>query len=171
MASNEAEVVADFYDIDSLLSRSARVACIYADGTPRDIYDMLGTTAPHFTDEKGYKVFTPFWFVRPLEQKGFCSLTLPMAYNPNVRNVLLAHGEHADLEDAVALAECLLKTMVQRIGGIVLRAIHGNEAPKKMDNLEKKLYEESVRNRDRLLDYFRTQRPSSSRKRRYDLIR
>lgn len=60
-----------------------------------------------------------------------------MAYNTNVRNVLLANAAHADLEAlqpyyyemgiqlchsldediALALAECLLKTIVQRIGG------------------------------------------------------
>ncbi|EYB88423.1 hypothetical protein Y032_0247g53 [Ancylostoma ceylanicum] len=71
MAANEVEVPSDFYDIDSLLSRSTRVTCTYSSGTPRDVYDMLGTTAPHFTDEKGYKVLTPFWFVRALEP--FCS--------------------------------------------------------------------------------------------------
>ncbi|KIH62645.1 hypothetical protein ANCDUO_07073 [Ancylostoma duodenale] len=113
---------------------------------------------------------------------------VPMAYNPNVRSVLLANAAHADLEAlqpyyyemgmhlcnslsetvSVALAECLLKTMVQRIGGIVLRAIHGNETPRRIDNLEKKLYEESAKNRDRLQDYFRTQRSTKGRKRRYE---
>ncbi|EPB76437.1 partner of SLD five, PSF3 [Ancylostoma ceylanicum] len=207
MAANEVEVPSDFYDIDSLLSRSTRVTCTYSSGTPRDVYDMLGTTAPHFTDEKGYKVLTPFWFVRALEP--FCSLVLPMAYNSNVRNVLLANAAHADLEAlqpyyyemgmhlcnslnetvSIALAECLLKTIVQRIGGkptcrlklgfampnnfagfigIVLRTIHGNEAPRRIDNLEKKLYEESAKNRDRLQDYFRKQRSTKGRKRRYE---
>ncbi|KHJ79174.1 hypothetical protein OESDEN_21185 [Oesophagostomum dentatum] len=71
--ANESEVVPDFYDIDSILSRTTRVACTYRDGTPRDIYDMLGTTAPHFTDEKGYKVLTPFWFVRALGP--FCTVS------------------------------------------------------------------------------------------------
>ncbi|KHJ76458.1 hypothetical protein OESDEN_23922 [Oesophagostomum dentatum] len=71
--ANESEVVPDFYDIDSILSRTTRVACTYRDGTPRDIYDMLGTTAPHFTDEKGYKVLTPFWFVRALAP--FCTVS------------------------------------------------------------------------------------------------
>ncbi|KHJ85687.1 hypothetical protein OESDEN_14581 [Oesophagostomum dentatum] len=71
---------------------------------------------------------------------------------------------------AAALADCLLKTVVQRIGGIVLRAIHGNEVPRKIDNMEKKLYEESVRNRDRLHDYFRAQRSTKGRKRRYEAI-
>ncbi|KAK6727080.1 hypothetical protein RB195_005027 [Necator americanus] len=185
MGANEVEVASDFYDIDSLLSRSARVACSYSSGTPRDVYEMLGTNAPHFTDEKGYKVLTPFWFVRAVER--FCSLALPMAYNSNVRNVLLANAAHADLDAlqpyyyemgmhlcnslggtvSVALAECLLKTIIQRIGGIVVRASHGNEALKKMDNLEKKLFEESAKNRDQLHDYFRAQR-AKGRKRRYE---
>ncbi|EYB88424.1 hypothetical protein Y032_0247g54 [Ancylostoma ceylanicum] len=111
-----------------------------------------------------------------------------MAYNSNVRNVLLANAAHADLEAlqpyyyemgmhlcnslnetvSIALAECLLKTIVQRIGGIVLRTIHGNEAPRRIDNLEKKLYEESAKNRDRLQDYFRKQRSTKGRKRRYE---
>ncbi|KAK5969176.1 hypothetical protein GCK32_009524 [Trichostrongylus colubriformis] len=72
MASNESEVAADFYDIDSLLSRSTKVACTYSSNTPREVYELLGTYAPHYTDEKGYKVLTPFWFVRALEP--FCSV-------------------------------------------------------------------------------------------------
>uniref|UniRef100_A0A7I4XYQ0 DNA replication complex GINS protein PSF3 n=1 Tax=Haemonchus contortus TaxID=6289 RepID=A0A7I4XYQ0_HAECO len=188
MAANESEVPADFYDIDSLLSRSTKVTCTYASNTPREIYELLGTNAPHFTDEKGYRVLTPFWFVRALEP--FCSVTLPLAYNSNVRNVLLANAAHADLEAlqpyyyemgmhichsvdegaSVALAECLLEAFVQRIGSIVLRMHRENEIPKKIDNLEKKLYEESVKCRDRLHEYLRAQQTNRNRKRRLELL-
>lgn len=113
-----------------------------------------------------------------------------MAYNTNVRNVLLANAAHADLEAlqpyyyemgiqlchsldediALALAECLLKTIVQRIGGIVLRTSRDKDTPRRIDNLEKKLYEESIKCRDRLLEYFRTQQANKSRKRRLALL-
>ncbi|PIO60653.1 partner of SLD five, PSF3 [Teladorsagia circumcincta] len=187
MGSNE-DVAADFYDIDSLLSRTTKVACTYSSSTPREVYELLGTNAPHYTDEKGYKVLTPFWFTRAL--KPFCSFTLPMAYNTNVQSILLANAAHADLEAlqpyyyemgmhfchsvsegvSLALAECLLKAFVQRIGGIVLRMYRENEAPKKIDNLEKKLYEESVKCRDRLHDYLRAHQTNRTRKRRLERL-
>ncbi|KAK6042082.1 partner of SLD five, PSF3 [Cooperia oncophora] len=203
MASNEADVPADFFDIDSLLSRSTKVACTFSSNTPREVYELLGTNAPHYTDEKGYKVLTPFWFTRVLEP--FSSIwlytsgrfftiiyeqLLCIAYNPNVRSVLLANAAHADLEAlqpyyyemgmhfchsvsigesvSLALAECLLKAFVQRIGGIVLRMYRDNETPKKIDNLEKKLYEESVKCRNNLHEYIRAQQTSRNRKRRLE---
>ncbi|KAK5973564.1 Partner of SLD five PSF3 [Trichostrongylus colubriformis] len=113
-----------------------------------------------------------------------------MAYNSNVRNVMLANAAHADLEAlqpyyyemgmhccqavdesvSVALAECLLKAFIQRIGGIVLRMYRENETPKKIDNLEKKLYEESMKCRDRLHEYLRAHQPNKSRKRRLERL-
>ncbi|KAK6013072.1 hypothetical protein OSTOST_21677, partial [Ostertagia ostertagi] len=149
------------------------------------VYELLGTNAPHYTDEKGYKVLTPFWFARALEP--FCSFTLPMAYNTNVRNILLANAAHADLEAlqpyyyemgmhfchsvsegaSLALGRAFDSNTH---GGIVLRMYRGNEAPKKIDNLEKKLYEESVKCRNRLHDYLRAHQTNRTRKRRLERL-
>ncbi|KAK6030054.1 partner of SLD five, PSF3 [Ostertagia ostertagi] len=190
MASNESDVAADFYDIDSLLSRSTKVACTYSSNTPREVYELLGTNAPHYTDEKGYKVLTPFWFARALEP--FCSMSSPSQW-PIIQMcgifcwlmllMLISkpfqpyyyemgmHFCHSVSEGvSLALAECLLKAFVQRIGGIVLRMYRGNEAPKKIDNLEKKLYEESVKCRNRLHDYLRAHQTNRTRKRRLERL-
>ncbi|KJH42558.1 partner of SLD five, PSF3 [Dictyocaulus viviparus] len=184
MASCESDVAPDFFDIDSLLARSTKVTCTFNSGTPREVYELLGTNPPHYTGEKGYQVLTPFWFVRALEP--FCSLTIPMAYNSNVRNVLLANAAHTNLDalqpyyyemgmhlshsvsESVGneIAECLLEAITQRIGDIMLRTMIGSEITNKIDNLEKKLYEESEKCRSRLHAYFSSQQITKNRKRR-----
>lgn len=184
MTNNESDVAADFFDIDSLLARSTKVMCTYNSGTPREVFELVGTNAPHHTDDRGYKVLTPFWFVRALEP--FCSLILPMAYNSTVRNVLLANAAHTNLDflqpyyyemgmhlchlvsgnTGSEIADCLLKTIVQRIGDIVQRPVSSGETTNKIDNMEKKLYEESVKCRNRLHEYFSAQQVTRGRKRR-----
>ncbi|WKX92828.1 hypothetical protein Q1695_010677 [Nippostrongylus brasiliensis] len=185
MASNEIDVASDFYDIDAILSQLTKVECIFAAETPTEVYELLGTCAPQQVDEKGYRVLTPFWLAKALEQ--LCTLGLPTAYNSNARNVLLANAEHADLESlqpyfyetgmqltttlsenaAVIVADILLKTMIQRVGGIVLSTFRGSGPPKKIDNLEKTLYDEGMRSRRRMEDYLRAQQ-FNKRKRRHD---
>uniref|UniRef100_A0A0K0DFL3 DNA replication complex GINS protein PSF3 n=1 Tax=Angiostrongylus cantonensis TaxID=6313 RepID=A0A0K0DFL3_ANGCA len=154
MASNESDVAADFFDIDSLLARSTKVMCTYNSSTPRVLFQMA----------------------------------LPMAYNSNVRNVLLANAAHANLDSlqpyyyemgmslchlvsgniGSEIADCLLETIVQRIGSKTnsIVTVCGTEITSKSDNMEKRLYEEGMKCRSRLHEYFSAQQVTKGRKRR-----
>ncbi|KAJ1358417.1 hypothetical protein KIN20_016836 [Parelaphostrongylus tenuis] len=108
-----------------------------------------------------------------------------MAYNSNVRNVLLANAAHANLDAlqpyyykmgmnlcqllggnvAGEIADCLVETIVQRIGDIVLRTMSDSGITTKIDNMEKRLYEESMKCQSRLHEYFSAQQ-TKGRKRR-----
>ncbi|VDM57055.1 unnamed protein product [Angiostrongylus costaricensis] len=170
MTSNESDVAADFFDIDSLLARSTKVMCTYNSDTPR-----------------GRQFLDDFKSVCTTIQVLF-QMALPMAYNSNVRNVLLANAAHANLDSLQPyyyemgmslchlvsrniggeIADCLLKTIVQRIGSKTnsVATICGTEITSKSDNMEKRLYEEGMKCRSRLHEYFSAQQVNKGRKRR-----
>uniref|UniRef100_A0A1I7XF26 DNA replication complex GINS protein PSF3 n=1 Tax=Heterorhabditis bacteriophora TaxID=37862 RepID=A0A1I7XF26_HETBA len=135
MGSNEIDVSADYYDLDAIAALDTHITCTFNKTTPSSLFPLLGVHAPESIDDKGAKVEVPLWLIETVEH--YCTIAVPKAYNPSVQNVLLANAASANLErlqqyfydvgrflcgllddsEKIALSECLLETLVQRVGG------------------------------------------------------
>ncbi|CAI4227703.1 unnamed protein product [Auanema sp. JU1783] len=186
MASTDDLIVSSkYYDLDDILAQHTNIPCTIMNTIDKDFFPLIGLSENVVIDPKGLKAEVPLWMLRTIKEH--CQIILPKAYNAAVQNVLLSNASSANLErlqqyfyfvgmhladvlereDGQALSDCLVQTLVQRVGDVVCKGLQGHTKPEKFDNMEKELFQNILVWRKEIMSWVQGGKPISN-KRKHD---
>uniref|UniRef100_A0AC35G4G7 DNA replication complex GINS protein PSF3 n=1 Tax=Panagrolaimus sp. PS1159 TaxID=55785 RepID=A0AC35G4G7_9BILA len=163
----------DYFNSNDIMATRANIACTFSQGTPRELFRLMGQQPPETISERGYKTEVPSWILCTLNNREY-SPQLPRAFTENTRNSLMASPVGKNLENlslhfyllgirlALLLKEksgqqiayALIRIFEQRAGWILKLAVDPVFKPLQLDLTEKRIFFKAQKSEIRTIDWF-----------------